>query len=344
MEQSIVTAGTTTTFSNVTTGSFQYQVIPYLSNDAGVYANQSCVTTPVLNVNATTFTATGVVSPQGAGSGQANPGTGITLNWTPYTPPSGQSSYYTYDLYMGTTNIAPSIAISTASIYVSPSYLYWGETTFTLKITYTNAGTTTQSSGAIKTVTITPSIPDSTILIGTDSTTYTMPPGNYTGPILTIALCGDGGGPGGGNMDGGGGGGGGGGWLLFNVTPKPGETLSLVKDGSKAYFSIATSSASVGTGSGGTGGRGSGGAGGTTSVTDNAGRFSNTTKRDGDSGYGAGGSSGCSGTGGSGGNSGRYYTTGTNDYGRGYGGFAGQCGTTGQANGGSGGYARWTHA
>ena len=351
MEQSIVTSGTTTTFSNVTPGSFQYQVIPYLSNDAGVYANQSCLTTPVLNVNVTNFTATGVVSPQVAASGSACPpaqanGYSFTLNWTPYTPPSGQSSYYTYVLYFQSTVIAPAISITSTSIAVSATTTYtrWGTSIYTLKIAYTNNGTTMFSSGAQTTVTITPTIADSSILTGTDSTTYTMPPGNYTGPTLTIALCGDGGGPGGGNMDGGGGGGGGGGWLRFNITPNPGETLSLAKDGAKASFSIASSSATVTTGGSGTGGRGSGGAGGTTSVTDNAGRFSNTTNKNGDGGNDAGGSGGCSGTGGSGGSSGRFYTTNTNDYGLGYGGFAGQCGTTGQANLGNGGYARWTRA
>ena len=237
MEQSIVTAGTTTTFSNVTPGSFQYQVIPYLSNDAGVYANQSCVTTPVLNVNATTFTATGVVTSQTATSGQANPGTGITLNWTPYAPPSGQSSYYTYDLYMGTTNIAPSIAISTASIYVSPSYLYWGTTTFTLKITYTNGGTTTQSSGVQVTVVINPTASISTSSAGTF--TYNMPPGNYSARTIQCAAVGGGGGSGGDDWgDYGGGGPGGGGYSADNSSVSPGQTITYISGSTNGSSSV----------------------------------------------------------------------------------------------------------
>jgi len=321
MEQNVVT-GTTTTFSNVTPGSFQYQVIPYLSNDAGVYANQSCVTTPVLTVNVANFSATGVASPQTAASGQANPGTGITLNWTPYTPPTGQSSFYTYDLYMGATNIASNIAGSTASIYVSPSYLTWGTTTFTLKITYTGGGTTTRSTGASTSSII---IPTASAVLDLGSTTYTMPAGNYSAlPVICQALGGGGGGGYEANWCGGGGGGGGG-YSTGTGSAGPGQSIVMNVGGGGAGSSGTSSTIVVNGTKVADGGGGAGGENGSSGHAGNGGAGGSGTSANGYSG-GAGGYQGFGpGFGGAGG------YPGTKIFGAYYG-FGGQ-GGSGQTNG-----------
>jgi hypothetical protein len=138
---------------------------------------------------------------------------------------------------MGTTNIAPSIAISTASIYISPSYLYWGTTTFTLKITYTNGGTTTQSSGVQVTVVINPTASISTSSAGTF--TYSMPPGNYSARTIQCAAVGGGGGSGGDDWgDYGGGGPGGGGYSADKSSVSPGQTITYISGSTNGSSSV----------------------------------------------------------------------------------------------------------
>jgi hypothetical protein len=245
----------------------------------------------VKNVTNLTYSAT---SPQTATSGQQRPATLASVSWTkPVLPPGSDTSYYKYQVFIGTTQIGGDIVFDTTSATIPAANLTWGTTNVKVIVKYT-FGTFTKSSGGVSTgIVINPTASYSKSSAGA-ITSYRMPPGDYTARTVTVRAVGPGGNDGGVNGCKGGGGGGSGGYIRGTFTISPGQVINGTVGGAGTATAstigienIVTSfSAGGGAAGGGTGGdlwnTSEGGNGGTNSAGSGATVLENTSGIKGD--------------------------------------------------------------